>query len=63
MPVAVGFGISKPEHVSNFTKLGVDGVIVGSAFIKIIEDNLNNSDLMLEKLNKFAKELSQAARN
>ena len=63
VPVAVGFGISKPEHVSNFTKLGVDGVIVGSAFIKIIEDNLNNSDLMLEKLNKFAKELSQAARN
>ena len=63
VPVAVGFGISKPEHVSNFTKLGVDGVIVGSAFIKIIEDNLDNSDLMLEKLNKFAKELSQETGN
>ena len=63
VPVAVGFGISRPEHVSNFTKLGVDGVIVGSAFIKIIEDNLSNTDLMINKLNNLAKELSQATSN
>ena len=63
IPVAIGFGISKAEHVSNFTKLGVDGVIVGSAFIKIIEDNLNNTDLMIDKLKNLAKELSQATSN
>jgi len=63
VPVAVGFGISRPEHVSNFTKLGVDGIIVGSAFIKIIEDNLNNTDLMIDKLNNLAEELSQATSN
>ena len=63
VPVAVGFGISRPAHVSNFTKLGVDGVIVGSAFIKIIEDNLSNTDLMIDKLYNLAKELSQATSN
>ena len=41
----------------------MDGVIVGSAFIKIIEDNLSNTDLIIDKLNNLAKELSQATSN
>ena len=58
--MAIGFGISKAEHVSHFTKIGFDGIIVGSAFIKIIEKNLNDTKTMLEKVNNLSRELFNA---
>lgn len=36
IPCAIGFGISTPEQAENMSKLS-DGVIVGSAIIKLIE--------------------------
>ena len=33
VPVAVGFGISTPEHVSAVSKAGADGVVVASALV------------------------------
>ena len=33
LPVGVGFGVSRPEHVSAVARAGADGVIVGSALI------------------------------
>lgn len=57
IPLAVGFGISKPEHAVKVIKAGADGAIVGSAFEKIIEDNLGNKEEMLRKLKNFAREL------
>ena len=45
LPVCVGFGISSPEDVRSIAA-AADGVVIGSAFEKIIEDNLENPDLV-----------------
>ena len=38
VPVAIGFGISKPEHVKSMCAYA-DGVIVGSAIVRIVEEH------------------------
>ena len=38
LPLAVGFGISTPEQAKSVAQLA-DGVVVGSAFVRIIEEN------------------------
>ena len=38
-PLAVGFGISTPEHVRSVKHSGADAVIVGSALVSIIESH------------------------
>ncbi len=40
MPVAVGFGISKPSHVQSFRAAGADGVIVGSGIVNIYSGHI-----------------------
>jgi len=45
LPVCVGFGISTPEDVATIAATA-DGVVIGSAFERIIEDNLENPDLV-----------------
>ena len=60
IPLAVGFGISKPEHIREVILAGADGVIVGSAFIKLIEKNLNNKKKMVSELENFTRKLKKA---
>jgi tryptophan synthase alpha chain len=51
-PLCVGFGISTPAHVRNMISAGADGAIVGSALVKIIEENLGSPSKMLKLLSK-----------
>ncbi len=56
VPLAVGFGISKPEHVRAVCEVA-DGAIVGSAFIRIIEEGSEEGKGMLRKIKEFARSL------
>ena len=62
IPLAVGFGISKPEHIREVLMAGADGAIVGSAFVRIIEKNLDDKERMLSELEEFTRELKEATR-
>ncbi len=62
IPLAVGFGVSKPEHVTRIIGAGTDGVIVGSAFINIIQKHQSNIDSMLKELEAIASELKAATK-
>jgi tryptophan synthase alpha chain len=62
IPLAVGFGVSKPEHAKRIIKAGADGVIVGSAFVNIIQKRQKNVDEMLEELEGAARKLKNATR-
>ena len=44
LPVCVGFGISTPADVRAIAETA-DGVVIGSAFERLIEENLNQPDL------------------
>jgi len=45
LPVAVGFGITNPEQAGQIGKTA-DGVIVGSAVVRLIDENRNSPDLI-----------------
>jgi tryptophan synthase alpha chain len=55
LPLAVGFGISRPEHVAELGQQ-VEAVVVGSAIVHLIERNLDNPSLEIQ-LEAFAREL------
>jgi tryptophan synthase alpha chain len=62
IPLAVGFGVSKPEHAKRIIDAGADGVIVGSAFVNIIQKRQGDFDRMLEELEVAARKLKNATR-
>lgn len=56
-PVCVGFGVSSRMQVKQINKIA-DGVIVGSAIVKKIKDNIGNPDLV-KRVSDFVKNLRQ----
>ena len=58
-PIAVGFGISTPEHVNKVRDWGADGVIIGSAFVKRISSSSEKD--VVDHVGEFCKEMRLAA--
>jgi len=57
LPICVGFGISSPEDVAAISAVA-DGVVIGSAFERLIEENLGNKDIasvLAKKAGEFKK--------
>ncbi|XP_052163838.1 tryptophan synthase alpha chain-like [Oryza glaberrima] len=57
--VAVGFGISTPEHVKQIAGWGADGVIIGSAMVRQLGEAASPEE-GLKKLEELAKSLKAA---
>jgi tryptophan synthase alpha chain len=57
-PVCVGFGVSTGIQVKQVSKIA-DGVIIGSAIVKIIKENIGRPDLV-KRVSNFVKSLSNS---
>jgi tryptophan synthase alpha chain len=56
-PVAVGFGISGPDHAREVISMGAQGAIVGSVIVDLIARGATHEELMA-----FVRSLKQATR-
>ena len=60
-PVSVGFGIATPEQAKQVAAGGADGVIVGSALVNVIEQNIGSPELV-PRAAAFVNALKQGVR-
>ena len=56
-PVYVGFGVD--QHTAKDKAKGVDGVIAGSAFVKVLLDESLNNTQKIKKISAIAKEIKE----
>ncbi len=61
LPVVVGFGVSKREHV-NLVARHADGVVVGSALVNVIAGNLGDRSKIAVAMAELARDLSGGTR-
>lgn len=62
IPLAVGFGISKPEHIKAVIESGAEGAIVGSAFVNIIKKNQGDISKTFKEIREKAHKLKKATK-
>lgn len=60
LPLALGFGISTPEHAATCAAAGANGVIVGSAIVDIVEQNLEYPAIMERRLKEYIRQMKRA---
>ena len=57
LPLAVGFGISNRGQAEEIITAGADGVIVGSAIVKMIEEHSRTMPVLIRMLKEYASEM------
>ena len=60
-PISVGFGVSTPEQAKQVADIA-DGVIVGSAIINVIEENMDDEAKLLTVVKQFASDLAMGVK-
>ncbi|MEN6318883.1 MAG: tryptophan synthase subunit alpha [Syntrophaceae bacterium] len=58
LPLVIGFGISTPAQAADIASCA-DGIVIGSAFVDLLEKNIGNSNL-IEIASAFIKEIKNA---
>jgi tryptophan synthase alpha chain len=58
LPIALGFGISRPEHVAEVSRYA-DAAVVGSALVSLIAA-ASGSPRLLEQVDSYVRELKSA---
>ena len=58
LPIIAGFGIKDKKDVFEICKTA-DGAVIGSSIVKIIENNLNNKEKMMNEVSSFIEELKK----
>lgn len=59
IPLLVELNMSNPQQAKVFKDNGADGVIVGPPIVKIVEQNLNSPNDMVEKILGFCKMIKE----
>lgn len=57
LPLIVGFGISKQEHIKAVIDAGADGIVTCSAIVDIVHNLRDESDKMLRAIAEYVKNL------
>lgn len=60
IPLGVGFGVSTPEDVKRYVAAGADAVIVGSAFVRLVQKT--PSGLIRRRVASFTRRLKKETR-
>nr|QVQ56694.1 Tryptophan synthase alpha subunit [Erythrocystis saccata] len=61
--VMLGFGISKPDHINSIIKSNknIHGIVVGSAFTKILSNHVNNENIdIVKEIGCFCSQMKSA---
>lgn len=59
LPLAVGFGISTRRQAEEMRGAGADGVIVGSAIVRMTEEHSHDMSLLTGMLKEYAREMKE----
>jgi tryptophan synthase alpha chain len=60
LPIAVGFGISRPQQAWEIAHFA-DGIVIGSALVRLIDENKNNPE-MVKIVSDYVSEIIKALR-
>lgn len=62
LPIVIGFGIQDENQAQQFKNIGVDGVVIGSAIVKEMSENIS-CDQILTNVEKKVAQFSKAIKS